>query len=274
MDTGEDDLRMRRGKFLSVEKEGDLYRETRANGEIMEYALADFPFAEYPLEIGVEAMALHATLNVASGAVRHMLTGSTREQFRAIGAEGSYKIFDVSVTSATPAGVILIRKTYASDGHLLRSKMLVGVREDTILQFEDNLTGIFRLGGIEGRTFRNSETGGRTITLDHWREHVISNHGFEDLVAEWQLTFSTATLSPEGCWLPGLFHRSTTENDRRVTGDIGIRYSGEHPLSKTIETLAENFEALTANVKQSSKNIFYALFAIAAVLTYLALTRS
>lgn len=128
MDKGEDDLRARRERFLSVGKEGNLYRETCANGEIMEYAPS-----KHPLEIGVEDMALHATLDVASGTVRHLLTGSTREQFRAIGTEGSYNILDVSIGSATSAGAIMIRKTYAHDGHALTSKILIGLGEETIL---------------------------------------------------------------------------------------------------------------------------------------------
>src|SRR5206468_11220173 len=110
MDDDEDDLQRRRGKFLQVEKEGKVYRETGAKGDVTEYAPA-----EHLLELGVESMALHATADVGSGSVRHLLTGTTREHFRAIGTEGSYQIFDVSVGSETPPGTVLIRETYALD---------------------------------------------------------------------------------------------------------------------------------------------------------------
>jgi hypothetical protein len=271
MDKCEDDFRTRRGKFLNVEKEGNLYRETRANGEIIEYAPS-----KHPLEIGVEALAVHAISDVSLGAVRHLLTGSTREQFRAIGTEGSYKIFDVSIGSETPTGTILIRETYDYDGHALRSKMMIGLKEETITQFENSLPGILRFGGIEGQTFDNTEPSGEAVMLNHWRDHVVSDDGSEHVVAEWQLTFTTATLSPEGYsgWLPGLFHRPASKNERNVAGDIGIHYSGQHPLSKTIETLAANSEALAAYVKQLSKNVSYSLLAIAAALVYFALNRS
>lgn len=137
-----------------------------------------------------------------------------------------------------------------------RRKILIGLGEETILRFEDNVSETLRLGGIERQTFYKPETGGHTVMLDHWREHVVSDDGSENIVAEWQLTFSTATLSPEGTsgWLPGLFHRQASKSRRDVVGNIGIQYSGEHALSKSIEALTANVEALTVNVQGLTTN--------------------
>ena len=262
MDDTDEDLRTRRGKFLEVEQISGRYREIDANGEIAEYVAV-----EHPLELWIENIALHTTSDVISGGVRDLLTGTSYEKFRAIGTEGHYQILDVSIGSETPEGTAVIRDVYGQDGHGLSSQMSIGLPDEAVKVFGERLPGMIRIGGIEKGTFFTSSAHNRAMLLDHWRGHIISESGSDNIIAEWRFAFSTATLSPEG--YSGSFgaYFPPSRNDRNVSGSITINHSNGHPLRQTVENLAQS-------LLQANRNISYSLIAIAALLLYLAFKRA
>lgn len=256
-DEADDDLQIRKGNFLQVERVGSGYRETSVKG-----ALTEYQPSELELEINIDDISLHAASNVKSGTVRPFLKGKTCESFRAIGTEGSYPIFDVSIGSDVAIGTAIIRNTYGKGGHALRGQMSIGLADETVKGLIEKLPGTLRIGGIEKRKFYSSEAPGGTRILDHWSSHVVPKGDLDEVKAEWHFKFATVTLSPEGYseYWPG--YRTPPEK-RYVSGDIGIHFSQGHPLKQTIEDLAESLSQVT-------KNLNFALAVIAAALVYLA----
>lgn len=260
-DEPEDELHTRKGKFLQVEAVDDGYSETALNGSKTEYR----PNLQ-PSEICIEGIALHATSNLASGTVRPMLTGQTSTKFRSIGTEGSYPEFNVTISPEIAHGTAIVRRVYDEGGHaLLGGGMSVGLSDETIRALGEILPGKLRISGMEKGRFYTSDAADGTILLDYWRDHVVPSDDASKVIAEWQFTFDKVTLSPEGYeggWLGNAFHASSN-SQRYVSGDIGIRFADDHPLRQAIEDL-------TRNLPQVTKSINFALLIIAAALVYLA----
>lgn len=266
MDDTEDELRTRRGKFLEVERTADGYRETSLKGGVSEFAPN-----EQVVDLSFDGLALHTTAEIGGKGVRDFLTGTSCQEFRAIGTEGSYKIVDVSFGSQTSEGTAIIREVYAPDGHAMRSQMWVGLSDDVVKGLGERLPGTLRLEGIEKRTFYSSGTV-KTVLLDHWRDHVVSENGSDSVIAEWKFKFSTVTLSPEGYSKWFGFHRTSrtpATAERSVTGSIAVHFSDGHALQQSLDGLAERLTQILKATKERN----WVLFVIAIALVCLALRR-
>ena len=260
-----DELRHRRGTFLEVVESGGGYLETSVKGEVIKFVAAN-----YPIEVTIEDLTLHTTSDVSSGVVRPMLTGRTFEKFRAIGAEGSNAIIDVVDSSNAPSGTAVNKKTYANDGHALRSEMSLGLPDETINEFVEKLPGKLRIGGIKLDHFDAVGSHNPGFQLDHWRRHSVPDCGSEDVTCEWLFTFSTATVSPKA--YSRFFGNSDYDdkNERHLSGHIGVHFENFGSFSDSLDTI----QALATNVTSITKNIFNVLAVIGAVLVYLAFRAS
>lgn len=252
----DDDLEKRRGEFLHVEQFEGRYRETSLSGEAKEYKTIDDN-----IELVFERLALHTTSDVKTGIVREILTGTSREYFRAIGTEGEYPIFNVVVGSDLPAGSAILRCTYAQGGHSLSGEMSIGLPDGTVKAFGQRLPGELRIGGIEAGVFYEGATRGKTILLDHWRDHVVSESNSENITVEWRLCFSTTALSPQG-YSSWLGYTAPSRGHREVSGRIKIIYDVAHPLTKNLDKFADI-------ISESIKNITRALFIIVILIAYI-----
>src|SRR5271166_3144921 len=235
----DDELRTRRARFLDVQTVGTRYQETSIKGEITTYD-------PYPtsLELAIENLIFHTKIDAASGAVRPLVRGETRERFRAIGTEGEYQIFNVTISSEIDPSAAIIKKVYATDGHNLESSMVIGLTDDAIRALREATAGTLHLAAINGLPIYGRDYFPRllshgAVVLSHWREHIVEGgEDSEKVVVEWRFTFATATLSPKGYSRFLSFHHHAGE-EVRLASEVGIffRPGSDHPLRPTFEEL-------------------------------------
>lgn len=239
-DDDSDDLSKRLGKFLDVEKIGTRYKEVNVKGEETIHTPDNGD-----LDLEIEELCFHTTIDASSGAIRPLITGKTRERFRAIGTEGEYRIYDVKIGSDVNLGAVVIRDTYFKGGHAIKSSMMIGLSDDAIRTLSNAPVGRLRITGIKGLTiYGRDEYPGQipgAMVLPYWREHVVESSDHSEVAVEWRCTFTTATYSP-----------NSSVSEVQLTRDVGIffRSGGDHPLISTIEGLTESNNALHRRLSQ------------------------
>lgn len=232
--------------FLDAQKLGSEYQETNSKGVIVTHKPVD---TRGDLFIWIRKMDYHLAVDATSGTVHPVITGTTSQKFRAIGAANAYEA-DVRISSETKQGVAIIRICYAKDGQAVFPSIFIGLSDDAISSLRNMLNESdceLLLGGVGGLTIYDRDP----VVLSYWQENVVNDkdsyrqywptYGEWDIVAEWRCTFRTATLSPD---YHGPFGSVLRPHSRRVrevsiVSNVGVQVGEHHPLEPAIRQLAE-----------------------------------
>src|SRR5262245_54477312 len=196
-----DELKTRPGKFLEVERTADGYIETTVTGEQRHYTLKVFSQS-----IRLEELTIHSELDLTTGQLRPSIRGKTADNFRALGTEGEYPIFDVEVTSGGPSPNAKIIGKYTLDGHCLRMALGIFLPEPAVLTLASELRAA---KSSRQRVVIEFETGGffrrdgganvGVVILPYWGDqaHTQSTGLYgtlEYVVVEWPLVIERVSI--------------------------------------------------------------------------------
>ena len=223
--------------------------------------------------IPIEQLSFHLRVNAVDGSSAPVIHGSTSKKFHALGAEGAYAIFDVEISDAHAVGKGTISKTYASDGHSMRSKLELGLSKEAIISLvnEARAAGSRRRLDITDTTLTAftspSITESNTIFLAYWKDRTVVSIK-DEVIVRWPFEFARATMCSQH------FHHMRPIVDEPpqlgVSGNVSVQVDSQHHvLVKPLTDLVERVDTALGHIRL----VAFTLLALAVFLVIRALLR-
>lgn len=250
--------------FLKVEPTEDGYIETSLKGERTQYYRHRNPDA-----IELKNLKAFRTIDPQSGSAKYYVTAMTEGNFRAVGAEKAYPIWDVTLSSDCPRSKTIFRSRYSSKGHPYRTTLEIGLSDDALKEIVQEIrtaptTRVLNvqlqvpsLIGDSPNTSHDGFGAEKTYLLPYWADQHISRDGEgyqEMVVVEWSFDVSSITVCPElrsSMFGPERSDVVSTEATVSIRGPVGVYHysqaendSGTNPLEEQFAKLMRAIEGL------------------------------